>query len=148
MCIYYRLFTLSDWVFSLNLSQLFYIFLKIFIYYFQREGKERRKGEKEKCVVASLMPPTGDLACDPGMSPDWEGNWWPSGVQAGTQSTEPQQPVHNYFWLTTRSEYTMKGFYCASYRVLYLSAYNKNKQKKGKGDQWTCIKNTWIKRKK
>ena len=32
-----------------------------------REGE--REGEKHQCVVASRMPPTGDLACNPGMSP-------------------------------------------------------------------------------
>ena len=38
------------------------------------------------------MPPTGDLARNPGMCPDWESNWWPFGAQASTQSTEPHQP--------------------------------------------------------
>ena len=46
------------------------IFVKDFIYLFL-EGKGKR-GEKHQCVVASLMPPTGDLACNPGMCPDWE----------------------------------------------------------------------------
>ena len=26
-----------------------------------------REGEKHHCVVASCVPPTGDLACNPGM---------------------------------------------------------------------------------
>ena len=38
------------------------------------------------------MPPTGDLACNPGMCPDWESNWRPFGLQAGTQPTEPPLP--------------------------------------------------------
>ena len=42
--------------------------------------------------VSSCMPATGDLACNPGMYPDWESNWWPFGSQTGTQSTEPHQP--------------------------------------------------------
>ena len=29
---------------------------------------------REKCVVASHALPTGDLACNPGMCPDWELN--------------------------------------------------------------------------
>ena len=33
-----------------------------------------RKGEKHQCVVASHMAPTGDLARNPGMYPDWEWN--------------------------------------------------------------------------
>ena len=38
------------------------------------------------------MPPNGDLAHNPGMGPDWESNRQPFGLQAGTQSTEPQHP--------------------------------------------------------
>ena len=48
--------------------------------------------------------PTGDLAHNPGMCPDWELNQWPFGFQAGAQSTEP--PARAYlleFW---------KGFPC------------------------------------
>ena len=33
-----------------------------------------REGEKYQCVVASHMPPTGALAHNPGMCPDWELN--------------------------------------------------------------------------
>ena len=40
--------------------------------------------------VASYTPPTEHLAHNPGMRPDWELNWQPFGLQAGTQSTEPQ----------------------------------------------------------
>ena len=46
------------------------------------------------------MPPTGDLAQNPGMCPDQELNWQPFGSQADTQSTEPHQPGQkkkNYF---------------------------------------------------
>ena len=39
--------------------------------------------------VASRTPPTGDLACNPGMCPDWESNQRPFVSQASTQSTEP-----------------------------------------------------------
>ena len=51
-----------------------------------------REGEKRQCVVASRAPPTGDLAHNPGMYPDWELNLWPFDSQAGTESTEPHQP--------------------------------------------------------
>ena len=38
--------------------------------YFLERGREREKeGEKHQCVVASRMPPTGDLVCNPGMCP-------------------------------------------------------------------------------
>ena len=67
-------------------------FLKIlFIFIFRGERKEKAR-EKHQCVVASHEPPTGDLAHNPGMCPDWESNQRPFGLQAGTQSTEPQQP--------------------------------------------------------
>ena len=55
-----------------------------------REGERER--EKHKCVVASHMLPTGDLAHNPGMYPDWESNQLPCGSQASAQSTEPHQP--------------------------------------------------------
>ena len=54
-----------------------------------------RKGEKHQCVAASHVPPTGDLACNPVMCPDWESNLQPFGSQAGTQSIEPYQPGPN-----------------------------------------------------
>ena len=51
-----------------------------------REGKgERNLGEKHQGVVASHVAPTGDLAHNPGMCPDWESNWRPFDLQASTQ---------------------------------------------------------------
>ena len=58
----------------------------------ERERDGEREGEKYQCVVASRMPPTGDLAGNPGMCPEWELNQRPFGSQADTQSTEPHQP--------------------------------------------------------
>ena len=66
------------------------IFKKILFIF--REGKGGREREKHQCVVASRAPPSGDLACTPGVCPDWESNWQPFGLQAGTQATEPYQP--------------------------------------------------------
>ena len=43
-------------------------------------------------LIASQTPPTGDLAHNPGMCPDWESNQQLFGSQAGTQLTEPQHP--------------------------------------------------------
>ena len=52
-----------------------FIFLKDFII-FREKGKEgEREGEKHHCVVVSYTPPTGDLALNWGMCPDWELNW-------------------------------------------------------------------------
>ena len=52
-----------------------------------REGE--REGEEHQCVVASLMPPTGDLARNPGMCPDWDSNRQPLGLWDTAQPTEP-----------------------------------------------------------
>ena len=41
------------------------------------------------------IPPTGKLALNPGMCPDWESNRQPFDSQVGTQSTELHQPGHN-----------------------------------------------------
>ena len=77
---------------------IFYLFLNIFfkrfyLFIFRQSRKEgERKGEKHQCVVASHMPPTGDLAHNPGMCPNWELNWWPFGSQSSVQYTEQHQP--------------------------------------------------------
>ena len=86
--------THSSWFFSIIFLKRFYLFI------FRERGREgEREGEKHQCVVLSHMPPTGDLACNPGMCPNWESNRWPFGSQAGTQSTEPhnsQDFLHNF----------------------------------------------------
>ena len=43
------------------------------------------------------MAPTGDLARNPDVCPDWELNQQPFASQVGTQSTEPHQPGPNAF---------------------------------------------------
>ena len=75
----------------LGLCFLFFSFLilKDFIYLFLERGEE---GEKYQCVVVFRTPPTGGLAPNPGMCPDWESNQWPFGLQAWAQSTELHQP--------------------------------------------------------
>ena len=48
-----------------------FFFLKIlFVFRKRREGE--REEEKPQCVVASHVPPTGDLTSKPGMCPDRE----------------------------------------------------------------------------
>ena len=77
---------ISPWTFNLI------YFLKI-LFIFREKGREGEgKGEKHQCAVISGMPRTGDLACNPGMCPDWETNRPPFGSQASTQSPEPHQP--------------------------------------------------------
>ena len=70
---------------------ILYIYLNT-LFIFRERGKEGgREGGKHWFVVAFCMPPTGDLAGNPGMCPDWELNQWPFGSQAGTPSIEPHQ---------------------------------------------------------
>ena len=74
-----------------GMNKIFFERFHLFI--FRQRGREgEREGEIHQCVVASRVPPAGDLAYNPGMYPNWESNWQPSGLQAGTQSTEPHQP--------------------------------------------------------
>ena len=45
-------------------------FFKDFIYSFlERRREGEREGEKHQCVVASHVPPAGDLACNPSLCP-------------------------------------------------------------------------------
>ena len=58
-----------DWVPCKQEIYLF-LFLKIlFIYFLERGGEGEREGQKHQCVAASHVPPTGDLARNPGMCP-------------------------------------------------------------------------------
>ena len=74
----------------------FYLFSEIG----ERREKERERNTDERKkhqLVASRKLPTSDLACNPGMCPEWELNWQPLGPQASAQSTEPHQPGQNSF---------------------------------------------------
>ena len=70
------------------MSILFYFYFLIscfkdfHLFIFRERGLEReREGQKHQCVVASHVAPTGDLACNPGICPDWESNWRSFGSQ-------------------------------------------------------------------
>ena len=53
----------------------FISFKRFYLFIFREEGREgEREGEKHQCVVASRVSSTVDLACKPGMCPDWESN--------------------------------------------------------------------------
>ena len=69
-------------------------FLKRFYLFISRQ--KRREGEREERNISVWLPlthtPTGDVACNPGMCPDWESNQQLFGSQASTQSTEPHKP--------------------------------------------------------
>ena len=61
-------------------------------YLFLEKGREGERGrETSRCGCLSWTG-VGNLACNPGMYPNWESNQRPFGSQAGTQSTEPHQP--------------------------------------------------------
>ena len=71
-----------------------FFFLRFYLFIFTERGGEgkEKEGKKHQCVVASCTPHAGDLACNPGMCPDWGSNPRPFGSQSRAQSTEPQQP--------------------------------------------------------
>ena len=47
-----------------------FFFKRFYLFIFRERGREGEKeGEKHQCVVASHVPPTGDLAHNPGMCP-------------------------------------------------------------------------------
>ena len=50
------------------------LFLKRFYLFLERVREGERVGEKHQCVVASWVPPAGDLARNPGVCPDRESN--------------------------------------------------------------------------
>ena len=50
-------------------------------------------------MLACHVAPTGDLACNPGMCPEWELNQRLFSSQASAQSTEPHQPGLIYLLL-------------------------------------------------
>ena len=72
-------------------------FLKKVLFIFREGGREgEREEEKHQCVVVSCVPPTGGLAHNPVMCPDWEWSHQHFGSQAGIQSSEPHQPGPSY----------------------------------------------------
>ena len=73
-------------------------------------------GEKHQCVVASVTPPTRDLAQNPGTCHDGELNWWPFGSQASTQSTEPHQPgLKVLFLVSLKYNFSVDITFCLEY---------------------------------
>ena len=68
------------WEENINVLILMYkhfsitFFFNIYFIFREREREGEREGEKHQCVVASSVPPTGDLALNLGMCPEWESN--------------------------------------------------------------------------
>ena len=80
---------------------IYHFFKILFIYLFlerRREGEGRRETSLCGCPC---VPPTGDLAYNPGLCPDWELNRQLFGSQAGTHSipwaTPARAEVNTYF---------------------------------------------------
>ena len=55
------------------LLQLAFDLISFYLFLDRREGREKER-ERNINVVAASVPPTGDLARNPGMCPDWELN--------------------------------------------------------------------------
>ena len=69
-------------------------------------GRDTPMFEEKHGSDASLTPPGGDLAHNPGMCPDWDSNRQLFDSQAGTQSIEPHQPGHDSNILKNQNEQT------------------------------------------
>ena len=98
----------------------FFILFKYFIYLLldRGEGREKKRERnidvrEKRPLVASHTPPTGDLAHNPGMCPDWDLNWWLFGSRAGAQSTEPHQQGQFAFWIQLLMDMYLLPFYCS-----------------------------------
>lgn len=50
---------------------IFLRFIYVFVFIFRDREKEEIEGEKHQCDAASHTPATGDLASNPGLSPEW-----------------------------------------------------------------------------
>ena len=88
----------------------FFLFFSFSTFYLFRERGKEGERRKHWCVVASHTSPAGDLACNPGVCPDWDSNQRPFGPQASTQSTEPHQPGHFFLFLSYTKMLHLKIF--------------------------------------
>ena len=83
-----------------------------YLFIFREKGREgEREEEKHLCVVASHMARTGDLACNPGMCPDWESNQQPLALQAHAPFTELHQPglLFHFLNVSLKHKVCMQG---------------------------------------
>ena len=95
------------------LSFLFFFFWRFYLFLKIGEWRGERGEVKHQCVVASHVAPTGDLAHDPGMCPDWESNQWHFRLQARTHSTELHQPgPHCFHFYGGQCGNTFSDFKC------------------------------------
>ena len=91
------LFLTTPWLLSLFFLLRFYLF-----YFLERgDGREKERQRNINVWLPLTWPPTGDLACNPGMCPDWESNWWPFGSQLELNplSYTSQGPLTTFYHL-------------------------------------------------
>ena len=69
------------------------------------------------------MPPTGDLADNPGMCPDWESNRTLFGLQAYAQSTEQHQPGWELLFLNESGQGSARLQSQSSSQQSYICEY-------------------------
>ena len=82
-----------------ELEKYYPFFKRLYLFIFRERGREgEREREmwmhpcvRETAVSCLLHTPQRDLACHPGMCPDWELNRWLVGLQDDAQSTESHQ---------------------------------------------------------
>ena len=78
----YNCFTCSKYFHSILNSFISFVKRFCLCIFLERRMEGGRKGEKHQCVIASYVVVPGDLACNPGMCPNWELNWQPFGLQS------------------------------------------------------------------
>ena len=72
-------------------------FFKRFYFIFRQRGREgEREGEKHQCVVVAHTPPSGDLACNPGLCPDWNPNGDPLVLRPALNPLSNSSQGYNY----------------------------------------------------
>ena len=117
-------------------SHLLFFFSKIFYSFSDRgEGKEKER-ENHQYVVPSHVLPTGDLACNSGMCPDWESNPWSSASQSTLSSLShtsqgPFSVLHTtiycfiamHFWgVKFLSKFTFLYFFSILSKAIFVDA--------------------------
>ena len=90
-----------------------------------REGEKEE--EKYQCVIASCTPPTGDLALNPGMCPDWESNWRPLVCRTALNPlSHTRQGLSLYFYwhITRATKFNILNFYNSVHFSIFTRLYN------------------------
>ena len=95
--------SLTSYTFSMKKKEhtisLFFrqLFKNFYLFIFRERGRVgEREEEKHQCVVSSHAPPTGDLACNPGMCPDWESTGNPGSQPALSPLSHTSQGRAHY----------------------------------------------------